>query len=133
MSEKKSYVHHMNTCAYNFHNIFKKFKEIFVQMLCMIYKKIRTRFVLLLLFLWGPSPYTSGNTLPLWLIVPSPVLDFSTFPTSSALPRPLSRESWSCNPVIYKFPTFATSRLSRAPSSQKAELCGARNGQVNLA
>jgi hypothetical protein len=29
-----------------------------------------------------------------------PVLDFPTFHTSSALPRQLSRESWSCNPVI---------------------------------
>jgi hypothetical protein len=29
-----------------------------------------------------------------------PVLDIPTFYTSSALPRPLSRESWSCKPVI---------------------------------
>jgi len=29
-----------------------------------------------------------------------PVLDFPTFSTSSALPRPLSREGWSCKPVI---------------------------------
>jgi hypothetical protein len=56
--------------------------------------------LLLLLFLWGPSSYASGSTSALWLIVLSPVLDLPTFFTSSALPRPLSKESWSCNPVI---------------------------------
>jgi hypothetical protein len=29
-----------------------------------------------------------------------PVLDFPLFSTISALPRPLSRKSWSCKPVI---------------------------------
>jgi hypothetical protein len=55
---------------------------------------------LLLLFLWGPSSYTSGSTSALWLIVLSPVLDLPTSSTSSPLPRPLIRESWSSNPVI---------------------------------
>jgi hypothetical protein len=40
-----------------------------------------------------------------------PVLNFPTFSTSSTLLRPLSRESWNCKPVIYMFPTFATSLL----------------------
>jgi hypothetical protein len=47
-----------------------------------------------------PSSYASGSTSALWLIVLSPVLDIPTFSTSTALPRPLSRESWSCKPVI---------------------------------
>jgi hypothetical protein len=48
-----------------------------------------------------------------------PVLDHPTFSTSSALPPPLSRESWSCKPVNYMFPTFATIRLSRDPYQLK--------------
>jgi hypothetical protein len=55
---------------------------------------------LLLLVLWGPSAYASGSTSALWLIVLSHVLDLPNFSTSFALPRLLSRESWSCNPVI---------------------------------
>jgi hypothetical protein len=39
-----------------------------------------------------------------------PVLDVQTFSISSALSRPLSRESWSCNFTFF-LPTFATSRL----------------------
>jgi hypothetical protein len=54
----------------------------------------------LLLLLWGPSAYTSGSTSALSLFVLSPVLDIPTFSTSSALPRPLSKESWNCRPVI---------------------------------
>jgi hypothetical protein len=49
-------------------------------------------------FLWGPSAYASGSTSALWLIVLSPYLDVQTISTSSALPRPLSRESWICKP-----------------------------------
>jgi hypothetical protein len=30
------------------------------------------------------------------------LLDVPTFFTSSALPRPLSRENWRCNPVIFR-------------------------------
>jgi hypothetical protein len=56
--------------------------------------------LLLLLSLWGPSAYASGSTSALWLIVLSPVLDFPTFSNSYALPRPISREGWSFNPVI---------------------------------
>jgi hypothetical protein len=52
------------------------------------------------LFVWGPSAYASGRTSALWLIVLSPVLDVPTFSTSSALPRPLNKESWSCKLVI---------------------------------
>jgi hypothetical protein len=59
----------------------------------------------------GPSPYASGSTSALWFILLSPVFDFPTFSTSFTLPHPLSRESWSFNPVIYMFPTFVTSCL----------------------
>jgi hypothetical protein len=52
-----------------------------------------------------------------------PVLDPTTFSTSSALPRPLSRESWSCNLVIQMFPTFTTSRF-REILAAKVEICG---------
>jgi hypothetical protein len=38
--------------------------------------------------------------------------DVPALSTSSALLRPLSRESWSCRPIILDFlPTFTTSRL----------------------
>jgi hypothetical protein len=47
-----------------------------------------------------------------------PVLDFPTFSAISALPRPLSRENWSCIPVIYMFPTFGTSRLREILAAQ---------------
>jgi hypothetical protein len=56
--------------------------------------------LIFLLFLWGLTAYTSGSTSALWLILLSPVLDVPTFSISSALPRPLSRENWSCNPLI---------------------------------
>jgi hypothetical protein len=69
---------------------------------------IRMYVVLLLLLLWVPSAYASRSTsalcfrkyLSLMAYCTIPVLDFPTFPTSSALPRPLSRETWSCKPVI---------------------------------
>jgi hypothetical protein len=41
----------------------------------------------------------------------NPRIGLPTFSASSALTRALSRESWSCKPVIYMSPTFATSRL----------------------
>jgi hypothetical protein len=40
-----------------------------------------------------------------------PCIGIQTFSSSSALPRPLNRESLSRNRVIQMFPTFATSRL----------------------
>jgi hypothetical protein len=40
-----------------------------------------------------------------------PRIGLPNFSNSSALPRPLSREVWNFKPVIYMFPTFATSRL----------------------
>jgi hypothetical protein len=69
----------------------------------------------------GPSPYASGSTSALWLIVLSPVLDVQTIShTSSALPRPLSTENWTCNSCnLDVLPTFATSRLRENPSSRK--------------
>jgi hypothetical protein len=47
--------------------------------------------VLRLMLLEEPQPYG---------LLYYPILDFPTFSTSSVLPCPLSRESWSCNPVI---------------------------------
>jgi hypothetical protein len=46
----------------------------------------------------------------------------SNFAHSSALPRPLSWESWSCKPIILDFSTFATGRLR--------EILAARGGTI---
>jgi hypothetical protein len=51
-----------------------------------------------------------------------------TFSTSPALPRPLSRESCSCNPVIYMCPTFATSRLREILATKGGNMW-AKNGR----
>jgi hypothetical protein len=56
--------------------------------------------------LWGPSAYASGSTSALWLTVLSPYWTFPTFSTSSALPRHLGIEIWSCNPVILDVSNF---------------------------
>jgi hypothetical protein len=88
-----------------------------------------------------PSPFFSSFGV-LQLMLPEapqpsgllyyPRIGLPTFPTSSALPRSLIIESWSCEPVIPIFPTFATSRL-REIIVANLELCGGEKWPVNLA
>jgi hypothetical protein len=83
-------------------------------------------------FLCGPSAYASRSNSALWFIALSPILDFTTFSTSSALSRPLSREIWSYNPVIQMFPTFATSRLRDILAAKGGTMWDEENGPVKF-
>jgi hypothetical protein len=61
-----------------------------------------------------------------------PVLDIPTFSTSSVLPRTLSRESWSCKPVIWIFKTFVACHLREILVAKKWNYVGYK-WPVNLA